>query len=182
MLKVVGVSGHFSGLGGGQLILTAICEVLDELRKQSSLGAVSYAEARADAGRCHPGTRAKVLNDLEGWSVGEGRWKDIKLLALTGPAGHGKSAIMQTFADHLLEKAEASDPRTVAATFFFKTAVPEQDQPKALVTTLAHQVAEHCPSFRRQIVTVLRNNTGVFSISLEHQLKHLLINPITELQ
>jgi hypothetical protein len=87
---------------------------------------------------------------------------------------------MQSFADRLLEKAKGSDPHPVIATFFFKTTVPEQNQPRALVTTLAHQVAEHWPSFRRQIVAVLRDNPGIFSISLEHQMRRLLVDPFSD--
>ncbi|TEB24389.1 hypothetical protein FA13DRAFT_1739237 [Coprinellus micaceus] len=153
--------------------------LLDELRKQSSLGAVSYAEARADAGRCHPVTRVKALNDLEAWSVGKGPWKDVKLLVLTGPAGHGKSCIMQTFADRLLEKAKGGDPHPVIATFFFKSTVPEQNQPKALVTTLAHQIAAKHPFIQHRIATVIRGDSGIFSTSLEHQTKCLLVDPIS---
>jgi hypothetical protein len=177
--KIVGVSSPFFG---SVRVLMAICKVLDELRKQSSLGAVSYAEARADAGRCHPLTRVKALNDLEDWSVGEGPWKDVKLLILSGPAGHGKSCIMQTFADRLLEKAKGGDPHPVIATFFFKAAVPEQNQPKALVTTLTHQISGKCPSIQPHIITVIRTDSGIFSASLEHQMEHLLVNPIVSSQ
>ncbi|TEB24416.1 hypothetical protein FA13DRAFT_1613059, partial [Coprinellus micaceus] len=139
------------------------------------LGAVSYAEARADAGRCHPGTRANALTDLEMWSYGRGAWEDVKLLILTGPAGHGKSCIMQTFADRLLEKTKRSSSCPVIATFFFKGAVPELKQPTALVTTLTHQVSGQCPSIQPHITTVIHTDRGIFSASLEHQMQHLLV-------
>ncbi|TEB24399.1 hypothetical protein FA13DRAFT_1638751, partial [Coprinellus micaceus] len=154
--------------------------VLSELRKESALAAISNAEERAYAPRCLHETRTRVLNDLGEWSEAKGRWKDVKLLLLTGPAGHGKTAIMQSFSERLLE--ESKEGQVVIATFFFKSTISDQNQPKALVTTLAHQVALHLPSFRYRIITVLRDNIGIFLTSLEHQMKYLLIDPLTELQ
>ena len=120
MLKTtVGVSIHSPDLVEGPRIpLTVIFQVLDELGRKSALGAVANAEERAYAPRCLHETRAKVLNDLEKWSADEGQWKDAKMLVLTGPAGHGKTAIMQSFSEQLLEKS--STTHLVVVTFFFR--------------------------------------------------------------
>ncbi|TEB24411.1 hypothetical protein FA13DRAFT_1797281 [Coprinellus micaceus] len=150
--------------------------LLDELGKKSALGAVVNAEERAYAPRCLHETRTRVLNNLGEWSAAEGRWKDAKLLVLTGPAGHGKTAIMQSFAEQLLRRSRGTN--IVIATFFFKATIPDQNQPKALVTTLAYQVAEHWPSFQDNIVSVIRDNVRILSTSLEHQMDHLLTGPI----
>ncbi|TEB24424.1 hypothetical protein FA13DRAFT_1739274, partial [Coprinellus micaceus] len=149
---------------------------LDELAMRSAPGAVANAEERAYAPRCLHETRTRVLNDLGEWSAAEGRWKDAKLLVLTGPAGHGKTAIMQSFSETLLRQSR--ETRVVVATFFFKATIPDQNQPKALVTTLAYQVAEHWPSFQDNIVSVIRDNVRILSTSLEHQMDHLLTGPI----
>ncbi|TEB19092.1 hypothetical protein FA13DRAFT_1853020 [Coprinellus micaceus] len=154
--------------------------LLDELGKKSALGAVANAEERTYAPRCLHETRTRVLNDLGEWSAAEGRWKDAKLLVLTGPAGHGKTAIMQSFSERLLLKSRETN--VIVATFFFKATVPDQNQPKALVTTLAYQVAEHWLSFRRNIVTVIGSNARILSMSLEHQMQHLLVEPIADSQ
>ncbi|TEB31211.1 hypothetical protein FA13DRAFT_1791503 [Coprinellus micaceus] len=154
--------------------------LLDELAKRSAPGAVANAEERAYAPRCLHETRTRVLNDLGEWSAAEGRWKDAKLLVLTGPAGHGKTAIMQSFSETLLRKSR--ETRVVVATFFFKATIPDQNQPKALVTTLAYQVAEHWPSFQDNIVSVIRDNVRILSTSLEHQMEHLLTSPIVRSQ
>ncbi|TEB24372.1 hypothetical protein FA13DRAFT_1611019, partial [Coprinellus micaceus] len=136
------------------------------------LSAVSNAEERAYAPRCLHETRTRVLEDLKEWSATEGQWKDAKLLILPGPAGHGKTAIMQSFSEVLLRQSR--EARVVVATFFFKAAIPAQSQPMALVTTLAYQVAEHWPSFWDNIVSVVHENMRIFSTSLEHQMDHLL--------
>ncbi|TEB31202.1 hypothetical protein FA13DRAFT_1791499 [Coprinellus micaceus] len=153
---------------------------LDELAKRSAPGAIANAEERAYAPRCLHETRTRVLNDLGEWSAAEGRWKDAKLLVLTGPAGHGKTAIIQSFSEKLLQQSR--ETRVVVATFFFKATISDQNQPKALVTTLAYQVAEHWPSFRDNIGRVIRDNVRIFSTSLEHQMEHLLTSPIVRLQ
>ncbi|TEB24376.1 hypothetical protein FA13DRAFT_1797262 [Coprinellus micaceus] len=155
-------------------------DFLNELARRSAPGAVANAEERAYAPRCLHETRTRVLNDLGEWSAAEGRWKDAKLLVLTGPAGHGKTAIMQSFSEQLLRKQRVTN--VVVATFFFKSTVPDQNQAKALVTTLAYQVAENWPSFRRNIITVIRDNFRILSTSLEHQMEHILVDPITDSQ
>ncbi|TEB19097.1 hypothetical protein FA13DRAFT_490799 [Coprinellus micaceus] len=83
---------------------------------------------------------------------------------------------MQSFAEQLLRRSRGTN--IVIATFFFKATIPDQNQPKALVTTLAYQVAEHWPSFQDNIVSVIRDNVRILSTSLEHQMDHLLTGPI----
>jgi hypothetical protein len=88
---------------------------------------------------------------------------------------------MQSFAERLSKlSSEASDNHLIVATFFFKATIQEQNQPKALVTTLAHQLAARCPPVQRCIVAVVRDDVGIFSTSLEHQMERLLISPISD--
>jgi hypothetical protein len=88
---------------------------------------------------------------------------------------------MQSFCEGLVKKTPESAGHVVVASFFFDASVPGQNQPKTLVTTLAHQIAERSPTFRSKIVTVIRYNLAIFSTSLEHQIEYLLLKPLSEL-
>lgn len=64
-------------------------------------GTAHDSSARDPPARCHPGTRIKILGRITSWSYDEKRRK--ALLWLNDPAGVGKSAIIQFFAEHLVK-------------------------------------------------------------------------------
>jgi len=81
--------------------------------------------------RCHPGTRQEIINQMELWINGSRRRK--KMSCLVGPAGVGKSAIMQSVAER------SQSPSTVLAALFF-SAPNKRNDPSKVVTTLAYQI------------------------------------------
>ncbi|KAJ6456849.1 hypothetical protein C8R45DRAFT_1033624 [Mycena sanguinolenta] len=66
--------------------------------------------------KCHPETRTKMLKDLHNWLLD--RDAQHKILWLYGPAGAGKSAIMQTLSRKL------EDAGRLGGSFFFKRGNP----------------------------------------------------------
>jgi predicted ATPase len=78
--------------------------------------------------RCHPKTRTKMLRDLCNWSTQDN--SDRPILWLHGPAGAGKSAIMQTLCRKL------QDAGCLGGAFFFKRGHPTRGNAKMLFATL----------------------------------------------
>ncbi|KAJ7922353.1 hypothetical protein B0H13DRAFT_1603825, partial [Mycena leptocephala] len=72
--------------------------------------------------RCHPETRTQMLDDLLEWAVQDKLSQPIRWLH--GPAGAGKSAIMQTLCQKL------QDVNRIGGAFFFKRAQPLEGTPK----------------------------------------------------
>ncbi|KAF5324176.1 hypothetical protein D9619_011163 [Psilocybe cf. subviscida] len=73
-------------------------KLLQLLYKRVAPNAILNAGGRADEVRCHPGTREEIISRIE-------KWRDMEdgltapIFWLGGPAGAGKSAIVQTIAE-----------------------------------------------------------------------------------
>ncbi|KAF9470345.1 hypothetical protein BDN70DRAFT_821507, partial [Pholiota conissans] len=82
------------------------------LQKASSMGATHDSSVRFDPPKCHPNTRVAVLEYIIGWIFGRND-PEALILWLYGPAGAGKSAILQTIAEMCAER------ESILASFFF---------------------------------------------------------------
>ncbi|KAF5326764.1 hypothetical protein D9619_004477 [Psilocybe cf. subviscida] len=103
---------------GSQNVTTTANEPNKSLQliyERAAPNAILNAGGRADAVRCCPGTREEVLAKIEAWiasaKVANGRERGI--FWLSGPAGAGKSAIVQTLAERCLARGVPT------ANFFF---------------------------------------------------------------
>lgn len=94
---------------------------------------------------------------------------------LTGPAGTGKSAVAQTFAEICI-----SNDRLGGA-FFFSRA-NERDKPNTVVPTLAYQLAIHFPDYRRLLTDRIAYDPTILQKTLRAQFKRLIIEPFSTLQ
>ncbi|KAJ6504083.1 hypothetical protein C8R47DRAFT_1210176 [Mycena vitilis] len=116
--------------------------------------------------RCHPETRTEILKDLYEWSN-----FGSNILWLHGPAGAGKSAIAQSFCQHL-----AAEGR-LGASFFFKRGHDSRGLGTKLFPTIAYQLALHLPNFKRAISDTVADDPSIISRSFETQLHRLIIEP-----
>ena len=130
----------------------------------------------ADAGHrsgdrdgCLKGTRKDVLLQLEHWLMDE---KDLCVFWLNGLAGTGKSTIAQTFAD-----VSFADGR-LGASFFCSRAFEDRSNLKEIFPTLAFQLAYRYPSFREELLRVLRANPDVGRETLRSQMERLIVGPL----
>lgn len=98
-----------------------------------STGAAFDSQERSPAPRCHPGTRAAILEGIEGWI--EAGTAGKALLWLHAPAGAGKSAIAQTTAETCARRGQ------LAASFFFSRQATGRNTMKHLFLTIAMQLA-----------------------------------------
>ncbi|KAF9441305.1 hypothetical protein P691DRAFT_779852 [Macrolepiota fuliginosa MF-IS2] len=104
-------------------------------------GAEFDSSTRDPPPRCHPGTRLSIIQKIQRFLDDRGREK--RMLWLVGPAGVGKSAIMQTL-------AETASNITLGASLFF--AVNQRDDPSKVLPTLAYQIAIKYPPYRQFIL------------------------------
>ncbi|PPQ75498.1 hypothetical protein CVT25_012039, partial [Psilocybe cyanescens] len=101
-------------------------EAVKRLLEASSPGALYNSGERFDPLKCHPNTRTAILQKLMDWFIGVFGWDNL-VLWLYGPAGAGKSAIAQTFAELCAEK------NFLLASFFFSRSDSRRNNDKALV-------------------------------------------------
>ncbi|KAF8870671.1 hypothetical protein BD779DRAFT_519297 [Infundibulicybe gibba] len=129
--------------------------------------------ARRDPSRCYPGTREAALQTISHWTVEPGS----HCLWLHGPAGTGKSAIAQTFAE------KCHQDGTLGATYFFtkgSTSGPAGGLPP-LFSTLAYQLMSVFPGLDDHLWTVIRTDRTIFERSLSTQLDKLIVQPLLRL-
>ncbi|KAF5318689.1 hypothetical protein D9619_010654 [Psilocybe cf. subviscida] len=117
---------------------------LDVLYKRVAPNAILNAGGRADQVRCFPGTREEVINRIENWADTQDGLT-APMFWLSGPAGAGKSAIVQTIAERYSSRNHISP----------------------LVATLVHQIILLYPSLRDLVATVLSTNPWIFDSVLE---------------
>lgn len=141
------------------------------LHKRAAPHAILNAGGRADEVRCHPDTRKEVLSCIE-------RWRDAQdsqtppIFWLSGPAGAGKTAIVQTVAERCKEQGVPQ------ANFFFFRTDPSRNSLSPLIATLVHQIILIYPGLGDIVAAVLSNNPLILDSVLEDQLTQLIIEPL----
>ncbi|KAJ7883174.1 hypothetical protein B0H14DRAFT_2339717 [Mycena olivaceomarginata] len=108
--------------------------------------------------RCHPQTRVKLLNDLHEWATSNEAVLPMRWLH--GPAGAGKSAVMQTLCQRL--EAEGA----LGGDLFFKLGHPTRGNANALFAALAYQLALYNPAFKLLISKILEKDPSNATRSL----------------
>ncbi|KAJ3565188.1 hypothetical protein NP233_g7800 [Leucocoprinus birnbaumii] len=103
--------------------------VLSQLYSYADPDASMDSGARFPPPMCHPGTRTRILETLEEWMGCPTR--SHRMLWLRGPAGVGKSAIAQTFAERCAERDR------LGATFFFSRP-NSRDRLETVIPSLAY--------------------------------------------
>ena len=153
------------------LIQTHTTEVLYDV---SSPNALHNSEARFDPPKCHPDTRRAVLDFIMRWARGE-HTEEALIMWLYGPAGSGKSAILQTIAER------CSEFNILLATYFFWKSDGTRNHPKSLVATIAYQIATTIPRLQHALSNIVSADPMIFDRSLDHQIKCLIIDPLNDL-
>jgi hypothetical protein len=121
---------------------------------------------RENAPKCHPGTRSRFLDELKARIHSGGR-----ITWLYGPAGVGKTAIMQTLAETLA-------PSVICLSFFFSRPNRRND-PRKVFPTLAYRLAITDSAYRRYLEENITIDPDFLAKTLEEQFKRLFIDPIT---
>ncbi|KXN83490.1 mRNA cap guanine-N7 methyltransferase [Leucoagaricus sp. SymC.cos] len=146
-----------------------------ELLAYTIRGAELDSSERDPPPHCHPGTRVSILEDAKRFFQDPEPLN--KVLWLCGPAGVGKSAIVQTIAESLNESTSEADPRFGAAVFFSRP--NRRDNPKHVFTTIAYQLSVRYPFYRQYIAAGLANDPLFLDKSMSEQFKRLIVQPFT---
>ena len=105
------------------------------------------------------------------------RWakdpQDRHVFWLNGLAGTGKSTIAQTFSETVAKNG------TLGASFFCSRDYLDRKELKNIFPTLAYQLACRYPTFRSQIIQVIKRDPSVARNSLVSQLKDLIVDPLS---
>ncbi|KAJ6479143.1 hypothetical protein C8R45DRAFT_872950, partial [Mycena sanguinolenta] len=142
---------------------------IDILHRTVASAAIHDSAESYPQPKCHPETRTKMLKDLHRWALDENARQ--KILWLYGPAGAGKSAIMQTLARQL------EDARRLGSSFFFKRGDPIRGNGKTLFVTIAYQLALSVPYLRTQISRIAENDPSIVRRTIETQMTKLISEP-----
>jgi len=114
-----------------------------------------------------------VLRGIERWLMGE---QDQRIFWLNGLAGTGKSTIAQTFAETSFADGK------LGASFFCSRDFKDRSNLQAIFPTLAFQLAYQYPSFRKQVLQVLKACPDVRHESLCSQMEKLIVGPLKATQ
>ncbi|KAJ7118216.1 hypothetical protein C8R44DRAFT_625832 [Mycena epipterygia] len=141
----------------------------------SATDALHNSVERYPQPKCHPETRTEILDNLWNWACGiessSGNTAASNIIWLYGPAGAGKSAIVQT----LCQRLEAES--RVAASFFFKRGHVSRGNANRVFSTIAYQLAVLLPELKGFISEGMENDPAIVDKSLSIQLQKLIVEP-----
>ncbi|KAF9448732.1 hypothetical protein P691DRAFT_775172 [Macrolepiota fuliginosa MF-IS2] len=133
-------------------------------------GAEFDSSERDPPPKCHPGTRLSIVDRTQNFFR---KHKDEKrLLWLVGPAGVGKSAIMQTLAENA--SAPTSNVLLGASLFF---SINGRDRTSKAILTLAYQIAVAYPPYCKFIRTEILKEPTLPTKSMSAQFNRLFTEP-----
>lgn len=147
--------------------------VLEKLQKASSPNALYNSSARFDPPKCHQNTRLAVVDHIKSWILGLND-TPTAILWLYGPAGSGKSAILQTI-------AQQCDGLSLLASYFFFRADATRNHGTFLIPTIAYQIATRISQIKSRLETVIENDPMIFDKSMDTQLHWLIVEPLKDL-
>ncbi|KXN91407.1 hypothetical protein AN958_00669 [Leucoagaricus sp. SymC.cos] len=147
--------------------------VLESLEPYTMPEAAIDSSARDPPPKCHPGTRARILTTLE--TLIDNPNRQCGMVWLCGPAGTGKSAVAQTFAERCAGR------NRLGAAFFFSRP-NKRDRPEKVISTLAFQLAFHCSAYKSIIIRVLADDPHLLKKAMHVQFKQLILEPFSQLQ
>src|SRR5712691_4074908 len=129
------------------------------------------ANMDAERERCLPGTRMEILRDLFITLIDPN--PDSKVTWLCGPAGSGKSTILNTLAQSFLKL------RRQGAFLFWDRNDADNSEPRHVIHTLAYQLARFDPIFAAELQSQMKTWPHITESSLDVQFQHLLQGPLT---
>ncbi|KAF5319198.1 hypothetical protein D9619_008291 [Psilocybe cf. subviscida] len=163
---------------GGSFVVNADSSTqsrLDRLFEVVAPNAILNAGGRADEVRCYPGTREDVINKMEKWMDDKGS-RTSRMMWLSGPAGAGKSAILQTVAERCQEYER------LTANFFFFRGDTTRNHAQPLVATLVYQLRALYPALDKILEDCLTAAPLVYKASIGEQFQKLISSPIHAVQ
>ncbi|KAJ3572873.1 hypothetical protein NP233_g2810 [Leucocoprinus birnbaumii] len=132
------------------------------------------ASARYPPPRCHPGTREKIGRKLRDDWLGDPTHSS-KIMWLSGPAGTGKSAVAQTFAEYCEENG------CLGSSYFFSRS-NHRDKFETVIPTIVYHLASAFPEYGILLDRIIANDPTVLDKAPRTQLRKLIVEPFSFLQ
>ena len=158
--------------------LTQFIQKQDLDKQDQQLASLPYANkapfdsyAQQHESQCIPHTRVGLLNQLLEWSNDHKRG----IFWLNGMAGTGKSTIARTIAH------EFHRQKSLGASFFFSKGAGDLGNAASFISTLAHQLADTSPLFKRYVCESIMTHCNIALQGLRNQWKELIIQPLSKL-
>jgi len=127
---------------------------------------------RDSSKRCLPGTRERILSEIETWIYSTGKDVD-RVFWLSGTAGKGKSAIAHTIAHRFHERGGAG------AFFCFDRTREAEQRHEKIFATIARDLADHDPIIWRALTSAVRENNELrHTKDIMRQWKELILGPV----
>ena len=143
-----------------------------------SHGAIHDSAERYPPPNCHPDTRKAVRQIIIDWIHSESSTSSF--LWLYGPAGAGKTAILQAIAEFLCRSPTESD-QNFGGSFFFSRGKQGRDQGHFLFSTIAYQLALKVPGLRQHVNRIMELNPTLLTKSMDVQLQTLIVKAFKSL-
>ncbi|KAF7343098.1 putative nwd2 protein [Mycena venus] len=147
---------------------------IDILHRTVALEALHNSAESFPQPKCNPQTRTKLVEKLYDWVTDPGTLYSVHWLH--GPAGAGKSAVMQTLCQQL------EDAGRLGGSFFFKRDHPTRGNARVLFATLAYQLALHRRELKSLISQCIDVDPSVLARGMDVQLHNLILEPCKLLQ
>ncbi|KXN87612.1 hypothetical protein AN958_08393 [Leucoagaricus sp. SymC.cos] len=146
---------------------------IERLADHSIPGVEHDSSERDPPPQCHPGTRLDICGQAQLWFHDPKRKES--LLWVHGPAGVGKSAIMQTLAQE-----ESRSPTSILGATIFFSRLRQRNDPKMLFNTIAYQLAVRYETYRQYIADILTKDPKIVEKSMKEQFKWFIMKPLAE--
>ena len=124
------------------------------MRLGVSHGAIHDSSERYPPPNCHPDTRKAVRQIILDWIRSESSASSF--FWLYGPAGAGKTAILQAIAEFLCSSSKSD--QNFGGSFFFSRGKKGRDQGHYLFSTIAYQLALNVPGLRQFVNRIMELN------------------------
>ncbi|KAF7761309.1 hypothetical protein Agabi119p4_10718 [Agaricus bisporus var. burnettii] len=148
-----------------------VAKIMNSLLQHSIRGTAHDSSARDPLPRCHPETRVKLIARITAWFEGQASLE--LLLWITGPAGVGKSAVVQTFAEYLVKSH-----RLGASVFLSRP--NKRDNPNGIFITIAYQLATRIDAYSDYIIERLSRDPELPSRGMQAQFVAFIVEPFVE--
>ncbi|KAF9454362.1 hypothetical protein P691DRAFT_754612 [Macrolepiota fuliginosa MF-IS2] len=126
-------------------------------------GAEFDSSERAPPPRCHSGTRQDIMGAILAWRNNNSRVE--RLLWFDGPAGVGRSAIIQTLAEAV------SAGMGKLGTTLFTSRPNERKESNCVLTTITYELAVKDPTYRAYITERMAADPRILAKSMTEQFK-----------
>ena len=142
------------------------------MRLGVSLGAIHDSAERYPPPNCHPDTRKAVRQIILDWIHSESSASSF--FWLYGPAGAGKTAILQAIAEFLC--SSSGSVQNFGGSFFFSRGKKGRDRGHFLFSTIAYQLALKVPGLREHVNRIMELDPTLHTKSMVVQLQTLIVD------